>query len=90
MMRTMGLGALAAVALAGIANAAELRGVTKSEIVLGTHSDLSGPAATYGVSSTNAMRMRFDDVNAAGGINGRKIKYIVEDKIGRASCRERV
>jgi branched-chain amino acid transport system substrate-binding protein len=80
MMRTLGLGALlSAVALAGVAGAAELRGVTKSEIVLGAHSDLSGPAATYGVSSTNAARMRFDEVNAAGGIHGRKIKFIVED-----------
>src|SRR5262247_2691490 len=68
---------LGALALAAVA--AETRGVTKTEIVLGTHSDLSGPAATYGVSSTNAIKMRFDDVNAAGGINGRKIKLIVED-----------
>src|SRR4030095_5624021 len=59
--------------------ASETLGVTKTEIVLGTHSDLSGPAATYGVSATNAIKMRFDDVNAAGGIHGRKIRYIVED-----------
>ena len=68
---------LGALALAAVA--AETRGVTRTEIVLGTHSDLSGPAATYGVSSTNALKMRFDDVNAAGGINGRKIRLIVED-----------
>ncbi len=68
---------LGAFALAAVA--AETRGVTKTEIVLGTHSDLSGPAATYGVSSTNALKMRFDDVNAAGGIYGRKIRLIVED-----------
>src|SRR5262249_28272286 len=43
------------------------------------HTDLSGPAATYGVSSSNAVKMRFDDLNAAGGVNGRKIKLIVED-----------
>jgi branched-chain amino acid transport system substrate-binding protein len=68
------------VALAGAAMAQkEPRGVTKSEIVLGMHTDLSGPAATYGVSSSNAVRMRFDDVNEKGGILGRKIKLIVED-----------
>jgi branched-chain amino acid transport system substrate-binding protein len=59
--------------------AEEVRGVSKSEIVLGMHTDLSGPAATYGVSSSNAVKMRFDEVNAAGGIHGRKIKLIVED-----------
>src|SRR6266498_307219 len=72
---------LGAVALAAVAAAqkAEPRGVTKSEIVLGMHTDLSGPAATYGVSSSNAVKMRFDDVNGAGGIHGRKIRLIVED-----------
>jgi branched-chain amino acid transport system substrate-binding protein len=70
----------AAVALAGVAAAQkETRGVTKTEIVLGMHTDLSGPAATYGVSSSNAVKMRFDEVNEAGGIHGRKIRLIVED-----------
>jgi branched-chain amino acid transport system substrate-binding protein len=70
---------VAAAALAGAAMAQNTRGVTKSEIVLGMHTDLSGPAATYGVSSSNAVKMRFDDVNEKGGIHGRKIKLIVED-----------
>src|SRR5947207_11906308 len=69
-----------AVASAGAALAQkETRGVTKSEIVLGMHTDLSGPAATYGVSSSNAVKMRFDEVNERGGIHGRKIRLIVED-----------
>ena len=55
------------------------RGVTANEIVLGMHTDLSGPAATYGVSSSNAVKMRFDEVNEKGGIHGRKIKLIIED-----------
>src|SRR5262249_34928482 len=71
-LRLVGARDLAAVA-------AETGGVPKTEIVLGTHSDLSGPAAIYGVSATNAIKMRFDDVNAAGGIHGRKIRYVVED-----------
>src|SRR5204863_277864 len=54
---------LAAGALAGVALAQnESRGVTKTEIVLGMHTDLSGPAATYGVSSSNAVKMRFDGI----------------------------
>ena len=71
---------IGAVALAGVAVAQkETRGVSKTEIVLGMHTDLSGPAATYGVSSSNAVKMRFDDVNERGGIAGRKIKLIIED-----------
>jgi len=67
-------------ALGGIALAQkETRGVTPTEIVLGMHTDLSGPAATYGVSSSNAVKMRFDEANDKGGIQGRKVKLIVED-----------
>ena len=68
-----------ALALGGAAEAQQARGVSKTEIVLGMHTDLSGPAATYGVSSSNAVRMRFDEANAKGGIHGRKIKLVVED-----------
>ena len=56
-----------------------VRGVTDNEIVIGTYTDLSGVTAMWGVNNSNAWRMVFDEVNAAGGINGRKIKYIVED-----------
>ena len=73
------LAATASLAIVGAA-AAQTRGVTANEIVLGMHTDLSGVAATYGVSSSNAVKMRFDAVNAAGGIQGRKIRLIVEDQ----------
>src|SRR5204862_120762 len=68
-----------ALAPAALAQRMEARGVSKTEIVLGMHTDLSGPAATYGVSSSNAVKMRFDEVNAAGGVHGRKIRLVVED-----------
>ena len=55
------------------------RGVSDNEIVVGTHTALSGPAAGWGIDATNGIRMRFEEVNAAGGIYGRKIKYIAED-----------
>ena len=72
--------AVMAVALAAVALAqSENRGVTKTEIVVGMHTDLSGPAATYGVSSSNAVKMRFDEANEKGGIHGRKIRLVIED-----------
>src|SRR6266511_4164863 len=79
MKKTLGIAFLiAALALAGVA-LAQTRGVTPTELVLGMHTDLSGPAATYGVSSSNAVKMRFDEVNDKGGIHGRKIRLIIED-----------
>ncbi len=55
------------------------RGVSASEIVLGSYTDLTGPTAIWGVGATNAARMRFDEANEAGGVHGRQIRFIVED-----------
>lgn len=77
MLRTL-LAILFGVALT-LPAGAETRGVTDQEILIGTYTDLSGVTAMWGVNNTNAWRMVFDDVNAKGGINGRKIRYIVED-----------
>ena len=59
--------------------AAATRGVTDSEIVIGTMTDLSGVTAVQGVNNANAMRMAFEEANTRGGIHGRKIRWIVED-----------
>lgn len=56
-----------------------VRGVTDTEIILGSHTDLSGPIATLGVDGANGTRMRFEEANAAGGIHGRTIRFVVED-----------
>jgi branched-chain amino acid transport system substrate-binding protein len=79
-MRNVLVAAVAAVALTIPATAGENnRGVTDNEIVIGTYTDLSGVTAVWGVNDVNAYRMAFDEANAEGGINGRKIRYIVED-----------
>lgn len=54
-------------------------GISASEIVIGTHQDLSGPVKVWGVPVSNGMKMAVEEVNAAGGINGRKIRMILED-----------
>lgn len=54
-------------------------GVTERTIKIGTHSDLTGPAALFGIQSVNGAQMRFDEVNEQGGIHGRQIDFIVED-----------
>ncbi len=73
------LAAAAAASLGTVAAVAATRGVTDKEIVIGTYTDLSGVTVAWGVNNSNAYRMAFDEQNAKGGINGRKIKYIVED-----------
>ncbi len=70
---------LAALLAAGIAGGAQAAGVSATEIVLGTHLDLSGPVAAGMPSLRNGMQMRLDEANDAGGVNGRKFRLVVED-----------
>src|SRR3954469_21827871 len=77
---TIGVVFAAAAIAAASGAAAQQRGVTATEVVFGMPTDLSGPAATYGVSSSNGVKMRFEEANEAGGIEGRKLKVIVEDQ----------
>lgn len=58
---------------------AQTQGVTDDEIVIGSVNDLSGIFAAVGVPATKGANVVFDRVNAAGGVHGRKIRYVVED-----------
>jgi branched-chain amino acid transport system substrate-binding protein len=73
------IAALAAAGFAAVPVLAQSPGVTKSEIVVGSIQDLSGPIAGYGKALRNGLQFRVDAINEAGGINGRKIKLVVED-----------
>jgi branched-chain amino acid transport system substrate-binding protein len=55
------------------------QGVSKTEILVGTILDQSGPLAGFGKQSRLGMQLRVDEVNEQGGINGRKLKLLVED-----------
>ncbi|MEV4344873.1 ABC transporter substrate-binding protein [Actinoplanes sp. NPDC049596] len=54
-------------------------GVTDSEIVVGTHMPLTGPAAAGYSKIAPATKAYFDYVNANGGVHGRKITYKIMD-----------
>ncbi len=70
--------ALAALALS-TGHATAQQGVSKTEITLGSIQDLSGPIAGFGKQARLGMLLRVDEINEQGGINGRKLKIIVED-----------
>ncbi len=82
-MRRFGvvLGAVALLAAgAGAAGAAgETTGVTDTSVKIGMFFVLTGPASPYGVGTRNSAQLVIDEVNKAGGINGRKIETIIED-----------
>ena len=55
------------------------QGISDTEIVVGTHEVLTGPGSAWGVPVANGMKMAVEEINLAGGVNGRKIKLIIED-----------
>ena len=55
------------------------QGVSKNEIVIGSIQDLSGPLAGFGKQVRLGMMLRVDEANEMGGVNGRKLKLLVED-----------
>src|ERR1041384_4172068 len=63
----------------GSNSSADTPGVTDTEIIVGTHMPLTGPAAAGYSKIAPATKAYFDYVNANGGVNGRKITYKIMD-----------
>jgi branched-chain amino acid transport system substrate-binding protein len=69
----------AVLALSAMPAGASAPGVTSNTITLGLITSLTGPAASEYTGIVPAAQARVDLQNAKGGIDGRKIKLIVED-----------
>ena len=54
-------------------------GVTGDTILLGEVGSLTGSEATFGISTRNAIELAIREVNAAGGVKGKKIEIRVYD-----------
>ena len=72
------LGTLAALTWPAALMAAEMRGVTATEIRIGSTTSLSGPVSALGVQA-RCQEAYFRMLNDQGGIGGRQIKYIYYD-----------
>ena len=70
---------LALAAMLALGAQAQQQGVSKDEIVVGTIQDLSGPLAGFGKQARAGMQLAIAEINEQGGINGRKLKLLVED-----------
>jgi branched-chain amino acid transport system substrate-binding protein len=55
------------------------QGVSDTEIIIGIHTDISGPVSSFGKYSVEGIQMRMDEINKKGGINGRSLKLVAED-----------
>ncbi|MDR2808709.1 MAG: ABC transporter substrate-binding protein [Spirochaetaceae bacterium] len=57
---------------------------TSSTITIGGIFPLSGSVAVYGVEARNGIELAIEEINGAGGINGKKLVLISEDDEGNA------
>ncbi len=59
-------------------------GGTEGDIVVGEYGSLTGAEATFGQSTHNGIMLAMDEINGAGGVNGRKVRVITEDDQSKA------
>lgn len=81
------LGAALMVAVLGLMGARGVHadeGITKASIVLGQSICLTGPGSSISVPFHDGAKLYFDRINAAGGVNGRKIELVTLDDHGNA------
>ncbi len=52
-------------------------------IRVGVYGDLTGQTSSFGQSTKNGIELAVEEINAAGGVNGKKIQLIIEDDQGR-------
>jgi branched-chain amino acid transport system substrate-binding protein len=75
---------VAALALLGMPWAHAEEGITKGTIVVGQSICLTGPGSSLSVPFHDGAKLYFDRINAAGGVNGRKIELVTLDDHGNA------
>ena len=46
---------------------------------IGVMESLTGPGETYGTMANQVKQMAADEINASGGINGRRLEFVIED-----------
>src|SRR5437588_9211083 len=71
-MKSLAAGAALALLLGGAARA-------QDSIKIGVNEPLTGPFAASGTYVTNGARIAADEINAKGGILGKKIELVIED-----------
>lgn len=78
-MRSLMIGATALAAIAAG------QGLAQDAYVVGVSGALTGPPASTYAPAAEGLRIYIDRLNAAGGVNGRKINLIIQDDSGEPS-----
>lgn len=81
-LHTLGQTLIVAVLALGGAVVHSQDGVSKTAIVLGQSLALTGPGSSLAQPFHQGAKLYFDNINAAGGVNGRKIELVTLDDQG--------
>ncbi len=68
-----------------LALACQSPGGAGDKVRVGVFMSLTGSTANFGISSVNGIKLAADEVNSAGGINGKQIELLVQDDRSDAS-----
>src|SRR6185295_3625452 len=58
--------------------------VAGNEILVGEFASQTGSTSTFGQATHQGIELAIEEINAAGGINGKKLKLITEDDRSKA------
>ena len=82
--RLAGLGLIVVLVLAAVACERGGREGDSVPFRIGVMESLTGAGETYGMVALQGKKMALDEINAAGGVNGRLLEFVVEDSKCRA------
>lgn len=77
--------AIAAVGFASCGSKVTNYAANNTEFYIGASGPLTGPAGVYGQAVKNSAQLAVDEINAAGGLNGVKFKFVMMDDVHDAS-----
>ena len=73
-----------ALAFAVCATGCQPQASSSNEIVIGHYGSMTGSEATFGQSTDNGIKLAVEEINAKGGIKGKKVRLITYDDKGDA------
>ena len=84
MRKTLALVLVALVAMCSVfaAGGSESTSASSDTYTIGFIGPLTGDNANYGIRCSNAARLAIDEINAAGGIDGKQLALIAENSLG--------
>jgi len=76
---------IASIVIASLLSACQQQGGGGDKVRIGVFMSTTGSTANFGISSVNGIKMAADEINAAGGINGKQVELLVQDDRSDAS-----